>query len=480
MINRILIRVKVVQILYSYLLSRSEFNIMQAPLNATRDRRFAYAVYLDMLYLIQELSGIRLNNPDRSLRAFNILPKLSTNRVGRALADNVELKAISFKNLSDLNLLDSVLPGIAAKIAESDYFQEYSRKRTRNLDDDVKLWTVMLESVVLKDPEFTRALRQNPDFSLTGLNNGIMMAVDTLRDFNDSRASFLKARQDLEKSLGKAYDLYFHMFGLILELTRQERQRIDAAKNKYLATADDLNPDTRFVDNRLAQFLEQNEQLQDYLKDHPDDWSNVPALMKSLGDAIRSSEVYQKYMAQATTDWKSDCEFWRDIFRSVILPSEALEEDLESKSVFWNDDLDIVGTFVLKTLRRFAQSVDGAKTSFLPQFKDDEDAQFGTRLLNYAVENRDTYREYIDKFISRDWDPERLAFMDIVIMTVALAEIINFPGIPIPVSFNEYIEIANNYSTRRSGPFINGILYSVVKMLSEEGLLHKPFSPAQK
>lgn len=480
MINRILIRVKVVQILYSYLMARSEFNILKGPQGDGRDRRFAYAVYLDLLYLVQELSGIPVKNENRVLPAVETHPKLITNRVGRILADNLDLKAIASKNISDLNLFAPLLDKLARSITDSEYFKEYSRKRSRNLDDDVKLWTVMLETVILKNPEVAKALRANPDFSLTGFNNGMMLAVDTLRDYNDSRATFLKARQDLEKALEKSYDLYFHLFALIEELTAAEAERLNTAKSKYLATSEDLNPDTRFIDNSLAKFLAENEQFRDYIKNHPAEWAQSPALIKSLCDGIRGSEIYAAYMSAPETDWKRDCEFWRDIMRSVILPSEALAEDLESKSIFWNDDLDIVGTFVIKTLRRFAQAPGGENAAFLPQFKDEEDAAFGASLFNFAVENRDTYREYIDRFINRDWDMERLAFMDIVIMTVALAEIINFPGIPIPVSFNEYIEIANNYSTRRSGSFINGILYSVVNMLHEEGRLKKPFTPAKK
>ncbi|MDE6334850.1 MAG: transcription antitermination protein NusB, partial [Muribaculaceae bacterium] len=185
------------------------------------------------------------------------------------------------------------------------------------------------------------------------------------------------------------------------------------------------------------------------------------------------SDTYAEYMARPQVTWQDDCDFWRSILKNVVLPSDALAEALESKSIFWNDDVVTMGTFVLKSIRRFATD---DKVQFLPQYKDDEDAQFGARLFTLAVENRETYREYIDRFINPDWDPERLAFMDIVIMLAAIAEILNFPGIPLPVSLNEYIEIANDYSTHRSGPFINGILYSIADMLSQEGLLRKPLT----
>lgn len=476
MINRILIRIKVVQILYSYLLSRSEFKIDAAPEPPSRDRRFAYAVYLDMLTLMQELSGIRTNNPDRKLPAIDVHPKLRTNRVGRALADDKILKEITFKNLADLNAFGPSLQKIADEISRSTVFTDYARKRSHSLDDDVRLWCVLLETTVLKNPDVLAALRTNEDFSLTGLHHGIMQAVDTLKAYNDSRATYQKARNELSASLDKAYELYFALFRLIVELANEENDRIETAKTKYLATSEDLNPNMRFVNNSFVRFLAENEQLNEVVEDKKICWGDATGMLKSLLTLIKESEIYDEYMNRPETDWNSDCEFWRDIMRSVILPSDALAEALESKSIFWNDDIHTMGTFALKSIRRFANSDQGKNVRFLPQFKDEEDAEFGARLFTLAVENREKYREYIDRFINPDWDPERLAFMDIVIMTVAIAEILNFPAIPLPVSLNEYIEIANSYSTQRSGPFINGILFSVVNMLAEEGLLKKPLS----
>ncbi len=287
---------------------------------------------------------------------------------------------------------------------------------------------------------------------------------------------YTKARKDLEDSLDQAYKLYFDLFLLIVELTREEVDRQEVAKGKYLATAADLNPDSRFVDNAFAKFLENNETLTEFVDEHKSTWVDSPGLLKNLLDAILASDLYAEYMKLETTDWKTDCEFWRNIMRNVVLPSDALAEALEAKSIFWNDDLSTMGTFALKTIRKFAQSENGEGVRFLPQYKDEEDAEFGMKLFTYAVDKREQYREYIDKFINPDWDPERLAFMDIVIMIAAIAEIDNFPGIPLPVSLNEYIEIANDYSTRRSGPFINGILYSIVNMLIENGELRKPLT----
>lgn len=172
------------------------------------------------------------------------------------------------------------------------------------------------------------------------------------------------------------------------------------------------------------------------------------------------------------TDYKTDCEFWRNIYRYVIFSNPDFLETLEDKSVFWNDDLDIIGTFVLKTVKRF-DSEDHAG-ALLPKYKDEEDARFGAELFADTVRNRDLYRGYIDTFVNAsNWDTERLAFMDVVIMLTAISEIINFPKIPVNVSINEYIELAKSYSTPKSGNFINGILGSIVVMLNDEGIINK-------
>lgn len=476
MINRILIRVKVIQILYSYLMSRSDFQIDNPPVNPSRDRRFGYAVYIDALNLIQELSGVRTNNPDRNLPAIDVHPKLRTNLVARALADNAALKEITYRNLGDLNGFGSILQKLSDTLTSQEVFKDYLKKRSHDLTDDVELWAVLLETAFLNNPEVTAVLRTNPDFSLTGLHYGIMQAVATLRAYNDLRSTYTKAKNELAQSLDKAYQLYFALFVLMAELTNEVADRQQMAKEKHLATSADLNPNTRFVDNAFIRMITDRPEYQQFVKDHKFTWVDSPALIKSLLEQIMESDIYDEYMKAPSTDWKKDCEFWRDILRSIILPSEEFETVLEGKSIFWNDDLPTIGTFVLKSIRQFASSQNGKGVKFLPQFKDEEDERFGAQLFTYAVENRETYRSYIDKFISSDWDPDRLAFMDIIIMITAIAEILNFPAIPLPVTFNEYIEIANTYSTRRSGPFINGILYSIANYLAEEGLLRKPLS----
>lgn len=168
---------------------------------------------------------------------------------------------------------------------------------------------------------------------------------------------------------------------------------------------------------------------------------------------------------------EEDADLWRNLYKNVILPSDALAEALESKSIYWNDDLQEMGTFVLKSIRRIGT---GSPSAILPMYKDDEDSHFGVDLLMSAIKHCDEYKELIEKFVNTArWDADRLAFMDIVIMIAAVTEIIDYPSIPLAVTLNEYIEIANHYSTPRSGSFINGILYSVIKHLKEEGRIFK-------
>lgn len=470
MVNRILIRIKVVQMLYAYLLTRSEFKIDSAPDGTSRDRRFAYTVYLDMLLLISELSGCNLQQ--RQLNA--IVPsKLASNRVGKALAETDILKSTLLKGTTCIQALRPAMPGLLSVIEKDAAYQEYSRKRKTDLDIDVRLWTHLLEDVIAKDPEVDTLLRTSDEYTTAGFEAGVKRAVATIAAYNDTSAAYNGAKAELQRSLDKAYELYFDMFQLMIDLTDAMRERQANAKAKYLATHQELNPDTRFVDNELIRRLEQNEELKEFIKKNPAAWAEDPALMRNLLDRIVESKPYQDYMAAPETNFEADCNLWRTLLKYIIFPSDALADELENQSIYWNDDLEIMSTFVLKTLGQIARNPD-EPIHFLPQYKDREDAAFGAELFHLAVEHRELYRSYIDKFINSDqWDPERLAFMDIVIMICAIAELINYPNIPVPVTLNEYIEIANSYSTTRSGQFINGLLYSIVNYLNEEKIINK-------
>lgn len=275
----------------------------------------------------------------------------------------------------------------------------------------------------------------------------------------------------LEQSMDKSYELYHSLLYLPVELTRLQEIRLDNAKNKYLPTEEDLNPDMKFVENKFVAKISQCEMMQEYLKEIPVSWWNDEVYLRLTLDKILCSDTYQDYMSKTESDLASDCELWRELMRKIILPDENLAEILEEKSVFWNDDIDTIGTFALKTTKRFSEN---GYEELLPQFKNDEDREYAEKLFRLSVENQSRYMELIDKFVSKEsWDVERLAFMDVVILLVAIAEIENVPSVPTKVTLNEYIEIAKYYSTLKSGQFVNGILNSIINYLKKEGCLSK-------
>lgn len=478
MINRVLIRQKVVQMLYSYLLTRNEFKIEQAPSpDATRDARFAYRFYLDLIMFVMELSG---QHPTPHLPAIH--PAIAANRalstspLARALGIDDQVRVAIASAAQDMPAFDAALAAVFDEITGSESFKTYSHKRERTLLTDVDFWAELLSSTVQKNPAMMEAARTLPDFTLTGYNKAFAMLAVTIHSYTDNREMLVEARNSLEMSLNKAYDLYNALLDLVVQLTDYQARRLEAAKQKYMPTEADLCPNTRFVDNAFAAALEANPEMQEYAKARPIDWIEDDTTLRLLMGAITESDIYKEYMADPVSSWESDCNLWRELFRKVILPSDALAEALENKSIFWNDDLEIMGTFVVKTIKRFAASAsEGADIHLLPKYKDEEDAGFGMKLFTDAVDHREEYRGLIDRFInSEQWDSDRLAFMDIVVMMAAIAELLRFPSIPVAVTLNEYIEIANSYSTPRSGQFVNGVLYSVINYLKAEDMLDKP------
>lgn len=282
--------------------------------------------------------------------------------------------------------------------------------------------------------------------------------------------SVTDAKKELSKSLDKTYELYHAMFVMMCDLTRLQELKLDYARNKYLPTEEELNPNRRFIDNAFIKALNENDELNEYLKENPIDWQSDIYINLML-EKVVNSDIYAQYMAKEETSFKDDTEFWRNIMKKVILEDDNLSEFLESKSVYWNDDLVTVSTFMLKTMKRWA---DGGKQHLLPMFKDEEDAKFAEQLFTMTIGNKEGYNDLIDSFIKQDsWDAERIAFMDRIIMLCAIAEIINFPKIPTSVTLNEYIEIAKAYSTQKSGTFINGILDNVIRKLKKDKVILK-------
>ena len=279
------------------------------------------------------------------------------------------------------------------------------------------------------------------------------------------------AEKELFFSLSKAYDLYNYLLLLMVEVTKQANKRLNAAKNKLVPTKEELFPNTKFVENLFIAQLEVNKQLLEFSNNQKKTWENEADFVKTLCDKILESDIYKEYMVSETSSYEEDRELWRKLYKNIIFNNIELDQVLEDQSLYWNDDKEIVDTFVLKTIKRFDEK-NGAKQELLPEFKDEEDQDFARRLFRRTILNADYYRHLISEN-TKNWDLDRVAFMDVVIMQIALAEILSFPNIPVSVSLNEYVEIAKLYSTPKSGGFINGTLDGIVNSLKKENKLTK-------
>lgn len=280
-----------------------------------------------------------------------------------------------------------------------------------------------------------------------------------------------KAENELIFSFQKSYDLYYFLLSLLLEITDLYARRVETRRAKLLPTQEDINPNTRLIDNRFIRQLRDNEQFNKYINDRPQSWENHETFVKSLLDTILRSDTYLDYAQNPVSDYNTDREFWRKIFKTYIYCNEELDDILEDESVFWNDDVEIIESFVLKTIKKFDPE-NGTRQELLHMFKDEEDRAFAVKLLRETMFNVKTARDLINKY-AKNWESERIAFMDMIIMQTAISELITFTSVPINVTMNEYINIAKNYSTHKSSSFINGILDSVVSELKSDNKLLK-------
>lgn len=282
------------------------------------------------------------------------------------------------------------------------------------------------------------------------------------------------AEKELLFSLSKAYDLYNYLLGLIVAITQEERRRVDIATRRAEREGTET-PSQRFAFNKFATQLEENKQLNLFMEDKKMSWENDVEAVRKLCDQIERSPLYQEYMMSGAEDYETDRELWRRIYRTLIQGNEDLDAILEEKSLYWNDDKEIVDTFVLKTIKRF-DPANKADQELLPEYDDTEDREYALKLFRSTILNADTYQRYMSE-TSRNWNFSRLAYMDVVLMQIAIAEMLTFPNIPISVTINEYVDLAKLYSTPKSGGYINGMLDAIARHLVDTGRLLKPIQP---
>ncbi len=281
----------------------------------------------------------------------------------------------------------------------------------------------------------------------------------------------LMTEKELLFSFQKTYDLYNLLLRLSVDITYYAEMRVEHAKNKLLPSHEELNPNMRFVNNTFVAQLSDNTQLNEYIEKNKLSWANHEEIIKKLYKQIIDSKFYKEYMEAETCDYQADKMIWRKIFEKIILPNEELYEVLEEMSIYWMNDIEIVTSFIVKTIKRFEQE-EAEEQRLLPMFNNEEDLQFAKKLLMQSLKNAEKYQELIDTQI-KNWDYDRLAYMDTIIMQVAVAEIMSFPTIPVNVTLNEYIECAKEYSTDKSAHFINGVLDEIVNLLKKDNKLIK-------
>ncbi|WP_440425666.1 transcription antitermination factor NusB [Prevotella sp.] len=278
------------------------------------------------------------------------------------------------------------------------------------------------------------------------------------------------AEKELLFSLSKAYDLYNCLLSLIVAVSREAHLHYDVEVARARREGKDV-PSGKFANNRFAMQLEENRQLCEYMETQKQSWTDNIEFVRNLLSQMEQSQIYKDYIDSPEDSYEDDREVWRKLYKALIMENENLDSLLEERSLYWNDDKEIVDTFVLKTIKRFDPK-NKAKQELLPEFKDEEDKDFAVKLFRATILNADQYQRFMSE-TSRNWDFSRLAYMDVVIMQIAIAEMMNFPNIPVSVTINEYVDLAKLYSTPKSGSYINGMLDAIAHYLADTGKMMK-------
>ena len=278
------------------------------------------------------------------------------------------------------------------------------------------------------------------------------------------------SEKNLVASIDKAYDLYFHLLALVPEIAEYAAERIRIGENKKLPTYDDLHPNRKFVENKVIARLNEDEELQAQLKARKLSWTNHRDLIVALYNALIRQPFYMKYMLSPERSFREDAQLVSDIYMTMLEEFEPLDRVLEEQSILWNDDLGFLLTIVSRTILSMREAHEAIK--LMPQFKSEEDLDYAKSLLRNAIAGFERISLLLDNSM-QNWDIERVALMDQIILITAIAEAENFPSIPVRVTMNEYIDIAKCYSTDSSGGFINGLLDRIIARLTEEGKIVK-------
>ncbi|UOK42286.1 MULTISPECIES: transcription antitermination factor NusB [Flavobacterium] len=298
----------------------------------------------------------------------------------------------------------------------------------------------------------------------------VMQSIYAMHQNNSDNLD--KEEKFLFQSIENIQDLYLIMLSALVEIRKSEEDFIDKSSKKHLATKEERNPNTKFIKNQVLELLEENNSLSIALEDRKiTNWKNNDDYILLLLDEIKNSELYNKYMETTVNDFEEDKQFVVDIFSEIIAPNEKLYDYLEDNKLTWVDDIPLVNTMIQKQLKQIKSADD--TSFFVPRlYKDSDDKDFVKNLFRKTVlNNNELAKEFMDK--TPNWDTDRIAEIDTIILKMAICEFLKFPSIPVKVTINEYLELAKEYSTPKSSIFINGILDNLVKEYQKENKLIK-------
>jgi len=296
----------------------------------------------------------------------------------------------------------------------------------------------------------------------------VMQSIYALHQKNSDDIE--KEEKFLINSIDNISNLYLIMISSLIELRKKEILFLETSSKKHLATPEERNPNKKFVNNAVLQNLEDSNSISIALEKRKiDNWIMNDDYILILLNEVKQSSLYEKYMLSKTNSFEEDKQFVVDMFTEIIAPNEKLYEYIEDNKLTWIDDIPMVNTQILKQLKQVTQDDEFRVTKL---YKDEEDKEYVSLLFRKTVLNEvDLAKEYIDK--TPNWDTERIAEIDTIILKMAICEFLKFPSIPVKVTINEYLEIAKEYSTPKSSIFINGILDNLVKEFSKEDKIKK-------
>ncbi len=290
--------------------------------------------------------------------------------------------------------------------------------------------------------------------------------------FQADNSDLPKAEKQLHASIDKVYELYLYILSLVSEVAEYAVKTQEDSKLKRLPTAEDLNPNTKFANNKLSAEVAANKAFVRALASYKISWSNEQELIKKIFLEVKASELYVQYMSLGESNFIQDRDFMAKVVKNILEDFEPLNYFFEEKSIIWTDDFDLAFSMAIKTIRQI-QEAKPEESFLLPLYKDEkDDLNFMLDLFRKTILNNEAYSKLIGEK-TQNWEVERIAMMDVLLMKMAITEILNFSNIPTKVSLNEYIELSKNYSTPKSQIFVNGILDKLLADFKTNGELRK-------